>query len=221
MGILWARSSALATAQYRQLAARIGIPGSGGWRGWSFFFSWTWWIWKLYAYNVPRMVLSMTPSRARSQSTRNLPLITRQALCRLEVIRSFNICSIPIHQHSAIRTLERTYWALNLFFCIAKSTSPPSFFSPFSNFALLSSRTVHNHAGYWSSGKATGSGWSLITDKPVNTVPAGHDDIANFVNSTLSIVNLIYLSLLLLVLEYQMKGLYMLYTVFAIAKKRQ
>ncbi|RSH92223.1 hypothetical protein EHS25_008638 [Saitozyma podzolica] len=29
--ILWARSSALATAQYRQLAARIGIP-SGGWR---------------------------------------------------------------------------------------------------------------------------------------------------------------------------------------------
>jgi len=33
MAILWARSSALATAQYRQLAARIGIPGSGGWRG--------------------------------------------------------------------------------------------------------------------------------------------------------------------------------------------
>ncbi|WVR04657.1 hypothetical protein IAU60_001668 [Kwoniella sp. DSM 27419] len=29
MTILWARTSALATAQYRQLAARIGIPGSG------------------------------------------------------------------------------------------------------------------------------------------------------------------------------------------------
>ncbi|KAK1921614.1 hypothetical protein DB88DRAFT_498582 [Papiliotrema laurentii] len=29
--ILWARSSALAAAQYRQLAARIGIPG-GSWR---------------------------------------------------------------------------------------------------------------------------------------------------------------------------------------------
>ncbi|EIW71227.1 hypothetical protein TREMEDRAFT_27464 [Tremella mesenterica DSM 1558] len=29
--ILWARTSALATAQYRQLAARIGIPG-GSWR---------------------------------------------------------------------------------------------------------------------------------------------------------------------------------------------
>ena len=31
LGILWGRSSALAAAQYRQLAARIGIPGSG-WR---------------------------------------------------------------------------------------------------------------------------------------------------------------------------------------------
>jgi len=29
--VLWARTSALASAQYRQLAARIGIPG-GGWR---------------------------------------------------------------------------------------------------------------------------------------------------------------------------------------------
>jgi hypothetical protein len=44
--------------------------------------------------------------------------------------------------------------------------------------AFGSSKIVHSQAGYWSSGKATGSGWSFSIESPLRTVPAGTEEMA-------------------------------------------
>ena len=46
--------------------------------------------------------------------------------------------------------------------------------------ASVLSRSLHSHAGYSSSGSATGSGLLAWNPRPFSTVPAGHDDFAAF-----------------------------------------
>lgn len=86
----------------------------------------------------------------------------------------------------SIRSSENhTHIALKRFFSRLKSTSPGlSLPSPLGSFAsalaFSVSSIVHSQAGYCSSGRATGSGWSLRIERPVRVVPARQDETAEY-----------------------------------------